>query len=269
MLHRSKKDSIAKAFNAVLQNRTLLFPTESTFKRNEPFHRVLYHAFEAQLQTRSQDVTSILQVSSWVQGVNTSMGSFFERVACILSGGKKMAFTTKKKTSLKISDTQTTKIKQIWNKPKSGNTSPNEESEIAEILSASSLKMQEAADFTVDVFWETHDSITAIELKSVRPNKGESAGEKQKMLEAKIALHNSFPDKKILYFIGFPFDPTNPTPLGYDKKRFMQYLIGGGNYFAPEEFMLGSELWDFLSGEKNTMRQILAIMENVVGNRAR
>lgn len=264
MFDQAKKDAITKAADAALKNFTSKFPTESTLSRNEPFHSAVYKAFESQLQARHLDLKSILQLSSWIQGVNTSMGSFFERVAWILSDGKKMAFTTKKRTSLKISEPQVTKIKQIWNRLKSGNTPPNAESEIAEILSAPSVEMQEAADFTVDVFIESNDSITAIELKSVRPNKGESAGEKQKMLEAKTALHNSFPGKNIRYFIAFPFDPTSPTPTGYDKKRFIEYLIGSGNYFAHEEFMLVSELWDFLSGEKNTMEQILEIMEDVV-----
>src|SRR3989344_3937814 len=120
MLNQAKKDSIAKAADAVLKSITLKFPTENVLSRNEPFHRVLYTAFESQLQARHLDAKSILQFSSWVQGVNTSMGSFFERVACIISGGKKVAFTTKKKTSLKISEPQVAKIKQIWNKLKSG-----------------------------------------------------------------------------------------------------------------------------------------------------
>jgi hypothetical protein len=267
MLDQTKKDAIAKAADAVLKKITLKFPTENAVNRNEPIHSILYKAFDSQLQERHLDVTTILQFSSWVQGVNTSMGSFFEKVACILSGGKKVAFTTKKKTSLKINKGQLTIIKQIWNELKSGKTPPNVELEISHILSTPSVEMQEAADFTVDVFIETPTSITAIELKSVRPNKGESAGEKQKILEAKTALHNSFPGKKIRYYIAFPFDPTSPTPTGYDKKRFIDYLIGSGNYFAPEEFMLGSELWDFLSGEENTMEQILEIIQEVVSKR--
>jgi len=31
-------------------------------------------------------------------------------------------------------------------------------------------------------------------------------------------------------------------------------------YFAPNETLVASELWDFLSGEKNTMEQILEII---------
>lgn len=263
-MDREKRDAIAKAAKKVLDTFALSFPTAERVGRNEPFHAVLYSAFEDKFRERNLDVRTMLQFSSWIQGVNTSMGSFFERVACILSGGKKVAFTTKKKTSLPINKHQVAKIKQIWNNLKSGTARPDVDLEIKEILSAPTTEMEAAADFTADVFIETEDAITAIELKSVRPNKGESAGEKQKILEAKTALHNSFPGKKIQYFIAFPFDPTSPTLTGYNKKRFMEYLIGSGNYFAPEEFMLGGELWDFVSGESNTMEQILEIMAEVV-----
>jgi hypothetical protein len=58
------------------------------------------------------------------------------------------------------------------------------------------------------VFFEDNNSVTAIELKSVKPNSGEMRGEKQKILEGKAALFRKFPQKKIKFYIGFPFDPT-------------------------------------------------------------
>ena len=53
----------------------------------------------------------------------------------------------------------------------------------------------DANGFTCDVFFADTHQITAIELKSVRPNAGESQGEKQKILEAKAASFKKFPDK--------------------------------------------------------------------------
>ena len=43
-------------------------------------------------------------------------------------------------------------------------------------------------DFSADVFIEDTNTITAIELKSVKPNSGEMKGEKQKILEKKIEI---------------------------------------------------------------------------------
>ncbi len=40
----------------------------------------------------------------------------------------------------------------------------------------------------------------------------------------------------------------------------MSSIINMDKYFAEEEVLLSSELWDYLSGEKNTMEQILKII---------
>ena len=89
-------------------------------------------------------------------------------------------------------------------------------------------------------------------------------GEKQKILEGKAALSRLFPDKEIKFFIGFPFDPTTDKgDTEYNKKRFMSSIINMEKYFAEEEVLLSSELWDYLSGEKNTMEQILSIINTI------
>lgn len=42
--------------------------------------------------------------------------------------------------------------------------------------------------------------------------------DKQKVLEAKAALLNEYPSKRIRYFMGIPFDPTSENKTQYDKK---------------------------------------------------
>ena len=101
-------------------------------------------------------------------------------------------------------------------------------------------------------------------MKSVRPNSGEGRGEKQKILYAKAALQRLHPDKEIKYYVGFPFDPTSPTPTGYDKARFMNHLIEFKKFFSPSEVLIAGELWDHLSGEVNTMEQLLEIVSATV-----
>ncbi|MFZ2410863.1 MAG: TdeIII family type II restriction endonuclease, partial [Candidatus Methanoperedens sp.] len=121
----------------------------------------------------------------------------------------------------------------------------------------------DANSFTVDVYIESSSKVNAIELKSVRPNSGEMGGEKQKILQAKAALYNNFIGKDINYYIGFPFDPTSNIPTGHDKVRFLDYLVDGSKYFALDEVLLANELWDFLSGDSNTMEQILEIINAI------
>ena len=125
-----------------------------------------------------------------------------------------------------------------------------------------------ALEFTVDNYVEQERLIECIEMKSVRPNSGEGRGEKQKILYGKAALKRLHPDKEVQFYIGFPFDPTSPTPTGHDKTRFMNYLIEFKKFFSTSEVLIAGELWDHLSGETNTMEQLLQIVSATV-NQAR
>jgi len=121
----------------------------------------------------------------------------------------------------------------------------------------------EANSFTVDVFIEDDKKIICVELKSVKPNAGEMRGEKQKILEGKSALYHTYKDKRIEYFIGFPFDPTSLEDTSSDKERFLNSIIDGEKYYDYAEVLLAEELWDFLSSENNTMQQILEIINSI------
>jgi len=92
-------------------------------------------------------------------------------------------------------------------------------------------------------------------------------GEKQKILEGKAALYHHFPNKTIRFYIGFPFDPTiNPTQekiSSFDKPRFLNSIINMTKYFDPNETLIASELWDFLSGQEKTMESLLNIINTI------
>lgn len=123
---------------------------------------------------------------------------------------------------------------------------------------------ENALGFTADVYKETNQLIEAVEMKSVRPNSGEGRGEKVKVLNAKAALKLISPEKEIKFYVGFPFDPTSPSPTGYDKERFFNYLVEFKKFFSPAEVLIGGELWDHLSGQRNTMEEILEIIIRTV-----
>ena len=92
-------------------------------------------------------------------------------------------------------------------------------------------------------------------------------GEKQKILEGKAALYREFPNRDILFYMGFPFDPTvdieNESETSFDKDRFLGQIINMTKYFDKGETLVASELWDFLSGESQTMEQILEIINKI------
>lgn len=205
----------------------------------------------------------MISLSSWMHGLNTSLGqSFFENAAHILCNGTKKEFTSKKNSLLQLSKSQKLRVANIITDLTNSNFSPDSLAENEEISDALEL-LEEAAGFTADVFFEDDEQVVCVELKTVKPNKGVFKVEKQKILEAKAALRMSYPNKKIKFYIGFPFDPLSAEPTGYDKQRFMNYSVDFRKYFSESEFLLSAELWDYLSGTAQTMETILEIINSI------
>ncbi|MCL4353452.1 TdeIII family type II restriction endonuclease [Patescibacteria group bacterium] len=193
-----------------------------------------------------------------MHGLSTSLGSGFEALAHILSGGYKKTFTNN--FALKIKSSQAATIERIIRELKSG-SKPNVARENDLIFNFQAKDQDvESLGFTVDNYLEKESYIEGIELKSVRPNSGEGRGEKQKILYAKAAFRLLNSAKEIKYYVGFPFDPTSKTPTGYDKERFFNYLVEFKKFFAFDEVLLATELWDHLSGQKNTMEEVFEII---------
>jgi hypothetical protein len=205
----------------------------------------------------------MISLSSWMHGLNTSLGqSFFENVAHILCNGTKKEFTSKRNSLLQLSQAQKLRIANIITDLSNGNFYPDSLTDNEEISDALEV-LEEATGFTADVFFEDDDQVVCVELKTVKPNKSVFKVEKQKILEAKEALRRSYPKKKVKFFVGFPFDPLSLEPTGYDKQRFMKYSVGFDKYFAESEFLLAAELWDYLSGTTRTMETILEIINSI------
>ncbi len=259
----TKKEKIALEVIKTLYSRFENFPETSSNNRNAPFHKAFLNAFSDKFQGKVSDIPFFISLSSWLHGLNTTLGqSFFEEVAHILSDGQKKAFTKNDATLLKITKKQKENIADIITDLKNGNQTPNLERE-NQLLFVKEGEEIEANNFTADVFIEEKDKITCIELKSVKPNAGEMRGEKQKILEAKAALYYTYPEKNIEYYIGFPFDPTGAYDTDYDKHRFLSSIIDGKKYYDYSEILLAGELWDFLSSEKNTMQQMIEIINSI------
>jgi len=262
-LSAEQKDRIAEVVKDILTTRFESFPEPSQLIRKAPFHERFLSAFSDKLKRVSIPIPYLVAIASWMHGLNTSLGTGFESLAHILSGGYKRKFT--QQFGLKLKNSQASAIDEIIRDLKAGARKPDlkNENDLIHRFKNSEPSV-DALGFTVDNFVEKKDSIEAVELKSVRPNSGEGRGEKQKILHGKAALKVLYPKKEIKYFIGFPFDPTSSTPTGHDKKRFFDYLIEFKKFFSPDEILIADELWDRLSGVPNTMQQILDVISATV-----
>lgn len=272
-MNKEKKEEISKLTIKVLKSRLdsiVWDPTGATGSvsgnlRNMPFHIAFLRAFYNKLNFKDDDeARKYLNLASWFQGLNTTLGqTYFEGVARILINGSKKTF----KKCL-IGENVANKISDIINKLKAGEEPPNlakENKELKEAIESSNGVSKKGLKFTADVYFEDKEKVVMIELKSVKPNSGEMRGEKEKILYGKAHFMTTKPNKKVYYYIGFPFDPTVPPskPCSYNKDNFMNSLIEFKKFFAKDEFLIGSELWDFLSGKKGTMNEILSIIKSI------
>lgn len=154
-------------------------------------------------------------------------------------------------------------IAEIMTDLKNGDRIPDMIAEDAFIKAGEHGELVTGTNFTADCYFEDEESIVAIELKSVRPNSGETRGEKQKILKAKAALRIMYPEKKVSYFFGFPFDPTADTDTGYCKERFMGNMIEFPKFCDKEEILIADGLWSYLSGEEGTMQELLGLIRSI------
>ena len=260
MIDTRKKEQIAQVVIKILVSRFGSFPEDSNNNRNAPFHVAFLNAFSDKLDGRVRDIPDYISLNSWLQGLNTSLGqTFFESVAHILCDGEKKDFK-----GHSIYTNQVNAIADVMIDLKNGTHQPSLSRENGIISNNRNGNTQNASNFTADCFYETDKEVVAIELKSVRPNSGEMRGEKQKILQAKAVLQELYPNKQINYFFGFPFDPTSTTDTGYDKNRFIKYLVEAEKFIDPSELLISDELWSFLLGETNGVMDELISIINVI-----
>lgn len=259
-LSNIKKEKIAQVVIKVLHSRFDSFPLKDGDGRNAPFHTAFLQAFKNKLEDRVQNIPDFISLSSWMHGLNTSLGqSFFEPVAHILCDGEKREFKSKR-----VFTNQINAIAGIMTDLKNGNKLPSQMEEDNIITQNANGEEKDAPNFIADCFYETDDEVVAIELKSVRPNSGEMRGEKQKILIGRAVLQKLYPDKKVKYIFGFPFDPTAGENVTYDKARFLSYLVEANKFVAHEDFLIADELWSFLASEESgVMQEILDIINRI------
>ena len=264
-LSNKQKEKISIEVIKTLLTRFENFPEDTSNNRNAPFHEAFLNAFSDKLNGKVSDTPFFISLSSWLHGLNTTLGQiFFENIAHHLCNGEKREYTSKRLGNLSINQSQRNHISQIIADLSNSTSAPNLCNENNLLCRNYNDAIINSMDFSADVFFEDSNKITAIELKSVKPNSGEMKGEKQKILEGKAALFKLFPSKQINFFIGFPFDPTvnpaNESVTSFNKIRFLDSIINMRKFFDPDETLVASELWNFLSGQSNTMEELLEII---------
>jgi len=268
-LENSIREKISIEVIKTLVSRFESFPEDARGNRNAPFHEAFLKAFSDKLDGKVFDVPFFISLSSWLHGLNTSLGqSFFENVANLLCCGEKKVFTSAHGNLLKITKQQKSYISELIADLKNNKTVPNLKKENNDLFQNDNTELTDSIGFTADVFYINENSVNAIELKSVKPNSGEMRGEKEKILNGKAALFRKYPGKTINYFLGFPFDPTVDTSKlqqidSFDKQRFASSCIEQQKFFAFDEFLIAKELWDFLSGQTDTMNEIINIINTI------
>lgn len=262
-MNNKKIERISHTIISILLSRFDSFPEDSTGNRNSPFHEAFLSAFTSKFQGRVPNIPYFITMSSWLHGLNTTLGqTFFEKAAHILSDGEKKEYTSGRSGVLKITQEQSDEIGNIISDLYNGNCTPNVANEEQRIYSKSNGVEINATGFSADVYFETATEVIAIEMKSVKPNSGEMRGEKKKILEGKAALKRLHPNKDVKFYIGFPFDPTG-NGVEFDKVRFARTVINLTKSFAYDEMLISDELWNKLSGTQNTMQTILDIINNI------
>ena len=249
---------------SVLKKRFDAFPDENMRLRNMPFHLAFLKAFYGTASLKNDDdAIKFLNLSHWFHGLSTTLGQkYFEKIAHILSGGDKEVFKDYF-LPLKVSEM----ISDIIVSLKNGNREPNmsDEKRILRNAISNGGNIARGLNFTADVYIENNSEVIMIEMKTVKPNAGEMRGEKEKILNGLAYLMSLKPEKEVFFYLGFPFDPTQDKneKCGYDKDRFGKSIVEFRKYFSDNDYLIASELWDFLSGENDTMCKLLNIINAI------
>src|SRR4030042_4238780 len=117
-LSQDKQNRIREIVKEILLRRIDNFPELGAQVRNAPFHSVFLECFADRLGSLNIEIPYLIAIASWLHGLNTSLGTGFESISHILSGGYKRKFSGAYK--LKVKSGQASQIENIISDLKSG-----------------------------------------------------------------------------------------------------------------------------------------------------
>jgi len=195
-----------------------------------------------------------IRETSFFHSCSTTIGvTLFQNIAYLIAKGNKNFKRVEKQFVVKgnFSNQAKSVIEDIifdlgrkQNDPKK--RMPNIKEEIKEVLQVSGTgeKSSQIADlFVIDL----KDNEIYIEIKTTKPNKGESEKIKRTLLKI-VTLRN----KTVIVFCGIGYNPYEPKEFAWPLP--LNYLKLG------EDLLVGKQFWDFLGGN-GTYEELLNVFE--------
>ena len=193
---------------------------------------------------------------SFIQSLNTTFGvSIYEPVAVALASERFRVAKTQVKPANSISTEAHQKIQTIMDELAVSDREPDKSAEIQEIRKVCLTGILNEVKLTqVDIWLENHEGeLFLIDLKTVKPNKGNFKEFKRTLLEWAAAELARDPEVVVNTMIGIPYNP-------YEPKRYERWTLKG-MLDLQRETLIAEELWDFIGGE-GTYAELLNAFED-------
>ncbi len=181
---------------------------------------------------------------SFIQSLNTTFGvSIFEPVAVSLAKNRFAVVQSQRKPHPQISERAHHTIQHIIDNLATTANPPNKISEIEALRDVCRDGKMNTVKLTKVDIWLEKDTgeLFLLDLKTVKPNKGDFEKFKRMLLEWAAAELARNPETKIHTIIAIPYNPYAPDPY---RRWTMKGMLD-----TEHELLVGEELWDFLGGE--------------------
>lgn len=148
-LTQDQRNRVAEIVKEILLRRIENFPEIGAEIRNAPFHSAFLECFNDRLGSLNIETPYLVAIASWLHGLNTSLGTGFESISHILSGGYKRKFTDAYRLTVKKG--QADHVEEIIRDLKAGIHTPDLERENGLVLNFDANDREiDSLPFTVD-----------------------------------------------------------------------------------------------------------------------
>lgn len=181
---------------------------------------------------------------SFIQSLNTTFGiSIYEPVAVALARERFKVAETQFKPFNQISSEAHQQIQTIMDELATDERELDKPTEIEQIRKVCRAGTLDKVRLTqVDIWLENYEGeLFLIDLKTVKPNKGNFKEFKRTLLEWTAAELARDPEVIVNTMIGIPYNPYEPKPY---ERWTMKGILD-----RDHEVLIAEELWDFLGGE--------------------
>nr|WP_275983607.1 TdeIII family type II restriction endonuclease [Paenibacillus hamazuiensis] len=150
-------------------------------------------------------------------------------------------------------------IDEMWESDKS-NGSADKLEELQKIRDSiyPARQVQVQNDSVVDIFLrKPNGEEYYIDIKTVKPNKGEFEYHKRKLLRWAGYRYSVNRDANVSTFLAIPYNPFHPQP--YTKKMWGKVKCMDGN----NDLLVQEDFWNLVGGSQSTYDDLIAIFKDV------